>query len=290
MSYSVFAILFAAIPLFVYGIFSALVLYNNIRIGKRLAENSPAFSRDGEYPSHILVVGDSLAVGVGAFGVLTIAERLAHMLNASVENKAQVGAKMKDIEAQIQSSSKQHYDYIFIIGGANDIIQETAHGELKDAIRAAYGASRLKSERVVAFTAGDVGKAPFFIFPLNYFVSKYCIETRPFFVDIAKELGVEYINLMEYPLVFDTDAPRYYAEDLLHLSADGYGVWYEYTKERLQKVWNLQDKTPEKILELEKSAIDWKKQETQPVQPEHEQQKQGVPAPAPAPGGEIPKQ
>lgn len=259
MSYSIFATLFIIIPLCVYAVFAGLVVFNNVRIGKKLAENSPTFARDGDHPVKVLVVGDSLAVGVGAYGVLTLPERLAFMLNASLENKAQSGARMRDIEAQIQRSAAQHYDYIFIIGGANDIIKGTRDGELQDAIRAVYGGARLKSERVLAFTSGDVGKAPFFVFPSNYYFSKRTLKTRPFFVNIAKELGVEYLNLLEYPLVFNTDAARYYAEDLLHLSADGYGVWYGYVKERMQKVWNVQDKTPQEMLDRQKSAFaDWK--------------------------------
>lgn len=264
MSYSIFAILFIIIPLSVYIFFAGLVVYNNIRIGKRLAENSPAFSREGNFEKRILVVGDSLAVGVGAYGIQTIAERLGFMLNAAVENKAQSGALMKDIEAQITHSAAPRYDYIFIAGGANDIIRRTADGDLQDAIRAVYGAARLKSDRIIALTAGDIGKAPFFVFPLNIYMSKRTVETRPFFVNIAQELGVEYVNLLEYPLVFDTDAPRYYAEDLLHLSADGYGVWYKYLKERIEKVWNEKDRTPLEKLEREKSAFEEKEVKTPP--------------------------
>ncbi len=260
MSYSIFAILFIFIPFCVYVVFAGLVVFNNIRIGKRLVENSPAFSREGTYQTRILVVGDSLAVGVGAYGIQTLAERIAFMLDASVENRAQSGARMRDIEAQIVQSAAPRYDYVFIVGGANDIMRLTADGDLKDAIRAAYGAARLKSEKVVALTAGDIGKAPFFVFPLNMYFSKRTKETRPFFVDIAQELGVEYVNLLEYPLVFETDAPRYYAEDLLHLSADGYGVWYKYIKERLEKVWNEKDRTPIEKLEREKSAFTEKEQ------------------------------
>lgn len=264
MSSSGFIVLFVATPLAVYALFACMVVLGNIRTGKRLVESSPAFSRDGQYATSILVVGDSLAVGVGAYGVQTLPERLGHMLNASVENKAQAGARMRDIEYQLQTSSKQQYDYIFIAGGANDIIRRTPDGELQDAIRATYGAAKMKSEHVLAITAGDIGKAPFFVFPLNYYFSKRSAETRPFFVSIAKELSVEYVNLMEYPLVFDTDAPRFYAEDLLHLSADGYGVWYGYIKERMEKVWNIQDKTPQEILDRQKSSIDWKKEEEKP--------------------------
>ncbi len=241
-----------------YVVFASLVVFNNVRVGKKLAENSPVFSRGGEHATKVLVVGDSLAVGVGAYGILSIPERLAFMLEASVENRAQSGAKMHDIELQIEQSKEQRYDYIFIIGGANDIIQRTADGELQDAIRAAYGQAKLRSDRVIALTSGDVGKAPFFVFPLHYYFSKRTTDTRPFFVNIAKEIGVEYIDILEYPLVFNTDAARYYAEDLLHLSADGYGVWYGYIKERMQKVWNVVDKTPQEMLDRQKSAFsDW---------------------------------
>ncbi len=260
MSYSIFGILFIVIPFIVYVAFAALVLFNNVRIGKKLVENSPAFSREGTFATRVLVVGDSLAVGVGAYGIQTIPERLAFMLDAAVENRAQSGARMKDIEAQITQSTNQRYDYILILGGANDIIQRTPDGDLKVAIQAVYGAARLKSDKVIALTSGDIGAAPFFVFPLNLYFTKRTTETRPFFVDTAKGLGVEYINLLEYPLVFNTDAPRYYAEDLLHLSADGYGVWYKYIKERLEKVWNEKDRTPLEKLEREKSAFGEKEQ------------------------------
>ncbi|MFM2414645.1 MAG: hypothetical protein RI911_338 [Candidatus Parcubacteria bacterium] len=245
MSFNTAIAVFLLIPFAVYALFAGLVFFNNIRAGKRLVASAKPFAREGDFPVKVLVVGDSLAVGVGAYDLFTLPERFASMLNASIENRAASGAKMKDIEQQILSASSMKYDYILIVGGANDIIRMTPDGVLQDAIRASYGAAKIRSERVVAITSGDVGIAPFFIFPFNLWYTKKTNETRPFFIDIAQELGVEYINLLIYEDVFHTDVPRYYAEDLLHLSSDGYGVWFEHIKERMQKVWNVIDQTPQ---------------------------------------------
>jgi lysophospholipase L1-like esterase len=253
MSFSAILFVFIVLPVLVYAFFVWLITKERIRHSQKLAAAAVPFSRSGAYPVSVLFVGDSLAVGVGATEGGTLPERVAELLHASVENRARSGARMKDIEQQIASATQEHYDYVFIIGGGNDILQRTAYGQLQDSIRNVYGRSKMLSDRVLALTCGDAGHAPFFVFPLTTFLSKKTLETRPFFVAIARELGVEYVNILEYPeSVFLNDVKKYYATDLLHLSTDGYGVWFEYIAERMHSVWNIEKNTQSETLATSK--------------------------------------
>ena len=116
---------------------AAYVVFEIVRVrglvmrSKALIDSAHSFeAREGALS--ILVLGDSTAVGIGALSEENVAGRLAHALNASVENHAESGALSGDISAQLSSAARKRYDVVLIQVGANDVIRMRSLSEASE--------------------------------------------------------------------------------------------------------------------------------------------------------------
>ena len=121
------------------------------------------------------------------------------------------------------------FDLVLIQGGANNIIYftplETAVAEMDALIKKA----KKYSDNVVLLTSGNVGTAPIFPVPLSWI---YTTRARKFLAEFEKNAitnGALFVRLFQEKIddVFLSDVKKYYAADGLHLTAEGYKVWYE---------------------------------------------------------------
>src|SRR5688572_27022080 len=97
--------------------------YQQMNHGEALAANTEPYSRPVENASgSILILGDSLAYGVGASSPeQSLAGQLSERFSThSVINKAKVGATTEELADSIAGAVDDRYDTAFIVIGGND--------------------------------------------------------------------------------------------------------------------------------------------------------------------------
>jgi lysophospholipase L1-like esterase len=154
-----------------------------------------------------------------------------------VENHAVSGAVTADLAGQIAQAQKSHYDLILIQIGANDIIRFHSPSATAQTLDAALRSLQPKSDRIVLLTAGKVGEAPFFPRLLSWLWTWQASRMRTQFIAVTNADGVAYVDLYNAPDPFNSDPARYYAPDGLHLTADGYGFWFDQVQQTIVTHW-----------------------------------------------------
>ena len=231
-----FAIL--GILVLLYAAYSVFLFWSAAQKSKPLIAATPPYTReDPALTKNILILGDSLAVGVGSPGEKTIGGRLSETLKATVENYAKSGAQTSDLAGQMQRAKRDRYDLILIHAGANDVIQLKSLATAEVNMDQLLADAAKKSDRVVFLTSGNIGDAPLWPFPWGYLYWKRTLNLRERFLSLAAEHGALYIDLYARGNLFASDPRRFYAVDDLHLTGDGYGKWFEVIVDEVRTRW-----------------------------------------------------
>lgn len=218
------------------GLVLLLVAYWGIKffmtaqVSKKIIDSTVPFAKSGEGESTVLVLGDSTAVGIGATRPEeSVAGRVSTFLQAdSLENYAVSGAVTSDLNEQRKNALLPRYRLILIQIGGNDIIRfkpaEGAGEELRAAIR-----NLPDAEKVVIISAGDVGGATLFPWPVRPFHTRLNNEYHEIFAAVAADEGVTYVNFGNSPATkkINEKPEVYLAADGLHPSSEGYRLWFE---------------------------------------------------------------
>lgn len=202
-----------------------------LSISKKLAEQAVAFSSAPSMPlRRILVVGDSTAVGTGATQPqASVPGRMAAAHpDWLIDNHAQNGAKFEDVVGQLKRLPKR-YDLVLVLAGGNDVIRLTSASALRRAVASAVRLAQAHAPVVVLMPSGNVGHAPFFPPPLDWFMSIRSKTLHAIVQQVARESGARYVRLLQPAErdVFALEAKRMHAADGLHPSNDGYGQWFK---------------------------------------------------------------
>lgn len=191
----------------------------------------------GGFPK-ILVFGDSNGVGTG---VLDPNESVAGHFGADfpkaeIENRSINGLKVKGLN-DLFSPEANSYDFILLQIGANDVLRFTSLDDIRKDMNEILKKATKASPRVVWLSSGNVGLAPFFARSVGWAWSIRSKMARDLFLELAKQHGVVYVDLYAERSddLFAQDPDRYYAGDKLHLSKDGYSVWYLKIRAAMQK-------------------------------------------------------
>lgn len=195
-----------------------------------LAASRP-YTQSPEQPvAHVLVIGDSTAVGTGAASDFSVAGRLgAEFSDIHIENRAVNGAVVQGVHTQLREAARERYALVVIHAGANDVLRFRNIDDTAAEIDALLASASERAEQVVFLTAGNIGLAPAFFPPLSYLYTARTKALRARVLTLAKTHDVAYVDLFKPRSedIFLRDIQRYYAPDGLHLSAEGYGYWYE---------------------------------------------------------------
>lgn len=205
------------------------------KVGKNIAHITSPYSIDIKNPAkRVLVIGDSLAVGVGAS---TPEHSIAGLLSmdypsTDITNFAVSGSKIKDVLKTLQSSQDLGYDLILIQVGGNDVVQFTSVKEASADMDLLLKLAKTKSSKVLFYSSGSVGFAPIFIPPVSWI---YTYKTKKLYSalkTVAEKNNVTYIDLLYSKTddPFKSDIDEYYAGDYFHVSDAGYKFWYEKIK------------------------------------------------------------
>ncbi|MBU1292644.1 SGNH/GDSL hydrolase family protein [Patescibacteria group bacterium] len=207
----------------------ATTFYLTVQTSKKIIENTTPYTKEGEGDA-VLVLGDSTAVGIGAAAPEeSVAGQVAKEIEVgSVENYAKSGAEVNDLSGQIAQAKKGDYRLILIQIGGNDIIRfhnaQKVGKELAQVLKTLPG-----SEKVIVISAGDVGGAPLFPFPIRPFYTRLNNEYHEVFEHVVSEAGYTYVNFGNSPATktINEDPKTYLAADGLHPSSAGYKLWFE---------------------------------------------------------------
>lgn len=224
----------------------AIAIYQFLRIqhfkaiGKALVvKTKPFSSHPHSSTKRILVLGDSLAVGVGATeSKHSIAGRIGHdHPHASITNAAISGARVEDVLQQIAAFHEEHFDLIIIQIGGNDVTHFTSLKKIAEDMNKIIKQAKIIAPHVLVWSSGSVGFAPIFIPPLSWI---YTAETRRIYRTLSRIVtaaGCTYVNLF-VPWsedIFKTDTKKYYAPDCFHVADAAYDIWYEKCRPKIQE-------------------------------------------------------
>lgn len=199
-----------------------------------------------QHPLHpdryILVAGDSTAVGTGASNPkLSIAGRLgSEYPNADITNVSKYGLRLSGLREMLRTLPREQYDLVVLQIGANDVTGRTSEAAMRQSLSEILIRVESLSPRVVVLTAGNIGLAPVFRFPLSTFITARTRAARILFMDeLRKYPQARYVDLFKDRAheTFTTDVKRYYAPDGFHPSADGYGLWYLEVKKQIDDLY-----------------------------------------------------
>jgi len=230
-------------------VFALWVVFDAIRFGilfrksKVLSANSSAYERIlANTKMKILVLGDSTAVGTGTNDPkYSTAGRLGALYpSVSIENKAKNGLKLEGLleiveKQNAERNDSKQYDIILVQIGANDIIRLTKMDEIKLSAEKIIEKLAPKTKKLIILHSGNIGNSKFFPLYVRSWLKNRSYDVREIYQELAKKYGVQYIDLIDAPSdeLFKQDPKRYYADDMLHLNDEGYGLWFEEIKKKL---------------------------------------------------------
>jgi lysophospholipase L1-like esterase len=206
---------------------------------KLLVKNAVLYERKiSSAPMRILVLGDSTAFGVGAENAdFSTAGRLGNLYpEAEVVNLSVSGLKIGGLnKILLNVDDSERFDIVLIQIGANDIIRFTSNEEIEMGIKAVLQRAGRFGGKVIVLHSGDVGGAKFFPWFARPFLTHKSQEVRGIYIRVVGDHNASYVDLMSSPAdtLLLADPPRYYAKDYLHLSGEGYGLWFDEIKKAL---------------------------------------------------------
>ncbi len=196
-----------------------------------LVAEKPASSQPGRAP-RVVVIGDSTGAGRGAAAPYSVAGRIANAHpDVQVDNRARDGATLKQTLGQLEAGpAGDRVALLLIMAGGNDTMRlasaQTLAAHLDELLRAA----RERAEHVVLLTPGNFATAPGFWWPFNTILGwRSRVATRTFGEVSARHApAVLHVSMFLEPQddPFAQHPERYFSEDGIHPSAEGYGLWY----------------------------------------------------------------
>ncbi len=185
----------------------------------------------------MLVLGDSLALGVGAscpektpWGQIA-----CDYPNCEIHVQAVSGARVRDLQDQLAKSPPLVFDIVLLCVGANDIIRISSSTQAANAIEKCLVHLSHRARHCVVISSANVGGAPIF-WPLNSLYSRRSLSLTQKIEAIAKQQGAQFVNTCFAPDadIFARSPRRYFNEDQVHPSDEAYAVVYEMTRQRVR--------------------------------------------------------
>jgi lysophospholipase L1-like esterase len=204
-----------------------------IKISEELVKKSaaPYTQKLLQSETRILILGDSTAAGVGARDVKeSVAGRFgADFPGAYIINQGVPGRDLRELLNDFPRYPTKHLKLALVMVGANDIIRFTKLSHIKRDINAVLEKATLMADNVLFLHSGNIGTAPFFPKTIGWLMSARTRQVRNIYKEAAARFGAIYVDLYASRSrdPFLKDIGRFYAPDGLHLTGEGYKIWYE---------------------------------------------------------------
>lgn len=203
----------------------------------RLARKSHPFEKLARPEgARLLVVGDSTAEGTGASDPASSLPGLLCRANPTltVVNKGHAGARFEDFLGQLEGDER--FDAVLVLGGGNDVIRMTRDAALRASIRRVAQRARVRADLVVFMPPGNMGNAPFFLPPWNWWITYQSRRLHALISAEAQANGALYVSLFRERQgdPFARHPHRMNAPDGLHPSDAGYELWQRELETQVQ--------------------------------------------------------
>lgn len=181
----------------------------------------------------VLVLGDSTGVGIGAdcatqsiAGLLSAEFRGAEVVNLSVS-----GSTLGDVPAQLRrlaAAGDLHFDVVLLHVGGNDILRTPNLPAIQQAAESLLPQLHRIARRVIWLGPGDVGLAPLFRPPFNWWISRRARQACAMYEQIARAHDVEFVGFHGEPhrQILARDRHLFFADDGFHPNSHGYRYCY----------------------------------------------------------------
>ena len=196
---------------------------------------------DGGKRVHLIVIGDSTSVGVGAgsrersYPVL-LARMLGRHLSVKLDVLGRSGIRMSDVAAELAPKAASMRPDIVLIGvGVNDAIHLTPLPRFRDGLREALEILEDATTTVVAL--GPRLDAPALLRPLRDLVAARCRAINRSLRRTAERAGVAVVDVgASVGDAFARDPNRYFCEDFFHPGPEGYALWARAIEEPILRI------------------------------------------------------
>lgn len=231
--------LFIAVFLLGFVLYHTFQVQRKIQLSKQLVKQAKPFSLQSDDTTRtLLVLGDSTAIGVGASMPEDSVPALfaGHIGATLTENRGVSGAKISDVQGQIDGIVRKEYRHILLQVGSNNIVAlqsvEEAEKELRTVLQMLP-----KHENLTVIVSGNVGAAKLIPWFLRDLYTKKSLEYHALFEKVVPEFGGTYVNLYTPKSIdpFVLKPEVYLAKDEFHPSSQGYRLWFEKIQEVIKK-------------------------------------------------------
>ena len=197
---------------------------------------------DGDKRVHLVVLGDSTSVGVGAgsraasYPVL-LARMLGRHLSVRLDVLGRSGVRMADVAAELAPRAASMRPDIVLIGvGVNDAIHLTPLPRFRDALREALDILEDAGTTTVV-ALGPRLDAPALPRPLRDLVAARCRAINRSLRRTAEAAGVAVVDVgASVGDAFARDPSRYFCEDFFHPGPEGYALWARAIEEPMLRI------------------------------------------------------
>jgi len=222
--------------IFVYVLRSISFLINDKRLGRRTI---PFESSPKKPEGHFLVIGDSLASGVGAEDFHnSVAGRLVRDYpTMHISNRGQNGSKLLDIVHTLPQLEEQFFDMIILQIGGNDILAYTSPQDVEVHLKKILSTlKKISNNHVVLVGPLNVASSELFWFPFTMLFSARSNMMRDIFYRISKSSHVPFVDLYRarFHDPFAKNRALYFAKDKIHPSDEGYSYIYNRIKDTIE--------------------------------------------------------
>ena len=207
-----------------------------LRLPEPSGDRSGKQGKDGS-ELNILVLGDSAAAGVGVEiqeHALTrqLAENLATKYQVNWKLVAKTGFTSKDIIEELNNLQEQHFDYVVVSVGVNDVTHLTSLKRWNNNIQTIVDVIKAKfsSPAVLLTCIPPMQLFKSLPYPLNWWLGLRAKRFNNAMSEISQDKT--HCSLLSFDLPFE---PEFLAEDGFHPSNVAYRIWANQAAEEIEK-------------------------------------------------------
>ncbi len=201
-----------------------------VSTARRAAARVPPQPPRSASPCALLLLGDSLAVGIGARSPAhTLSGQLFREFDHfDIECRAAVGARVDDLPVQLALASRKHYQAIVICIGGNDIVHATPLPSFRERLARALDLCAQRSVCVVVANCANLGGAPLFFWPWSRWLDKRSLQIRQTMARLCPAHRARFVNFCLEPErdIFRRHPGRYFSPDGIHPTNYAYRLCY----------------------------------------------------------------